>query len=412
MLGTWFIGLTHSGRRLSATMRILELISSVNPAGGGPIEGLKQTAAVAARRGTAVEVATLDDPAAPWVRDFPLPLHAFGPARLKYSYTPRLVPWLHAHAHDYDAVVVHGLWQYHGFAARQALHGTSTPYYVFPHGMLDPWFKRTYPLKHLRKWLYWPWADYRVLRDAEAVLFTTEEERLLARQSFSLYRCRETVIGYGTAAPTGDMAQQRETFYRAFPELRGTRNLLFLSRLHPKKGCDMLLTAFARVAHRDPRLRLVMAGPDQVGWQRTLVAQAEALGVTERVTWTGMLAGDLKWGAYRVAEAFVLPSHQENFGVVVAEALACGVPVLTSTKVNTWREVQAAGAGLIADDTSAATEQLLDAWLALPDGERHAMRTAAVAAFREHFEIEALATRLHGLLRVKNGTARAALEPV
>jgi glycosyltransferase involved in cell wall biosynthesis len=380
-------------------MRILELISSVNPAGGGPIEGLKQTAAVAARRGASVEVATLDDPAAPWVRDFPLPLHAFGPAHLKYSYAPRLKPWLRAHAHDYDAVVVHGLWQYHGFAARQSLRGSSTPYYVFPHGMLDPWFKRTYPLKHLKKWLYWPWADYRVLRDAQAVLFTTEEERLLARQSFWLYRCRETVVGYGTAAPTGDAAQQREAFYAAFPMLRDTRNLLFLSRLHPKKGCDSLLAAFARVARRDPRLRLVMAGPDQIGWQRTLVAQAESLGIAGRVTWTGMLTGDLKWGAYRAADAFVLPSHQENFGVVVAEALACGVPVLISDKVNIWREVQRAGAGLIADDTDVGTERLLESWLALAEPERLAMRTAAVPAFREHFEIEALVTRLHGLLQ-------------
>jgi glycosyltransferase involved in cell wall biosynthesis len=393
-------------------MRILELISSVNPAGGGPIEGLKQTAAVSARRGASVEVATLDDPAAPWIRDFPLPLHAFGPARLKYSYTPRLKPWLRAHARDFDAVVVHGLWQYHGFAARQALRGTSTPYYVFPHGMLDPWFKRTYPLKHLKKWLYWPWADYRVLRDAEAVLFTTEEERLLARQSFWLYRCREAVVGYGTAAPAGDAAQQRETFYAAFPMLRDTRNLLFLSRLHPKKGCDTLLAAFARVAHRDARLRLVMAGPDQIGWQRTLVAQAEALGIAERVTWTGMLTGDVKWGAYRAADAFVLPSHQENFGIVVAEALACGVPVLTSDKVNIWREVQAAGSGFVADDSGAGTQRLLDEWLSLSEAERLAMRGAAVAAFREHFEIEAFATRLHGLLRPKNGAPRAAFEPV
>ena len=393
-------------------MRILELISSVNPAGGGPIEGLKQAAAVAARRGAAVEVATLDDPAAPWIPDFPLPLHAFGPARLKYSYTPRLVPWLRAHAHDYDAVVVHGLWQYHDFAARRALRGTSTPYYVFPHGMLDPWFKRTYPLKHLKKRLYWPWADYRVLRDAEAVLFTTEQERLSARQSFSPYRCREVVVGYGTAAPPGETAQQRATFHGAFPMLRDTRNLLFLSRLHPKKGCDMLLAAFARVAHRDPRLRLVMAGPDQIGWQPTLVAQAQALGVAEKVTWTGMLTGDLKWGAYHAADAFVLPSHQENFGVVVAEALACGVPVLTSDKVNIWREVQSAGAGLIADDNDSGTQQLLDAWLALAEPARLAMRTAAAAAFREHFEIEGFATRLHGLLRERNGVPWAAFEPV
>src|SRR5213076_1488953 len=116
-------------------------------------------------------------------------------------------------------------------------------------GMLDPWFKRTYPLKHLKKWIYWPWADYRVLRDARAVLFTTEEERLLARQSFWLYRCREAVVDYGTAGPTGDAARQRESFRSAFPMLRDTRNLLFLSRLHPKQGCDTLLAAFARVAH-------------------------------------------------------------------------------------------------------------------------------------------------------------------
>ena len=393
-------------------MRILDLISSVNPEGGGPIEVLKQTAAVAARRGVTVEVATLDAPEATWLRDFPLPVHAFGPAQWKYSYAPRLLRWLRTHAQRYDAVVVHGLWQYHGFAARQALRRTSTPYYVFTHGMLDPWFRRTYPLKHLKKWLYWPWADYRVLRDAEAVLFTTEEERLLARQSFSLYRCHESVIGYGTAAPSSDAGQQREAFYAAFPALRDTRNLLFLSRLHPKKGCDMLLSAFARAAHRDPQLRLVMAGPDQIGWQRTLVAQAEALGIAERVAWTGMLAGDLKWGAYRAADAFVLPSHQENFGVVVAEALACGVPVLTSDKVNIWREVQEAGAGLVAADDDAGTERLLDEWLALSSTERLAMRTAAVAAFRKHFEIESFVTRLHGLLRNKSGAPSSAREAV
>ena len=379
-------------------MRILELISSVNPVGGGPIEGLKQIAAVAMRRGATVEVATLDDPAAPWLRGFPLPLHAFGPARLKYSYTPRLAPWLRAHAHGYDAVVVHGLWQYHGFAARQALHGTSTPYYVFPHGMLDPWFKRTHPLKHLKKWLFWPWADYRVLRDATAVLFTTEEERLVARQSFWLYRCDEAVVGYGTAAPTGDAAQQREAFYRAFPALRDTRNLVYLSRLHPKKGCDLLLAAFARVAPRDPALRLVMAGPDQIGWQRTLVAQAKALGIAGRVTWTGMLTGDLKWGAYRAADAFVLPSHQENFGIVVAEALACGVPVLISDKVNIWREVQGAGAGIVAGDDRDGVEHLLAAWLDLPAVEREAMRSAAMVCFRSQFEIDAMVTRLHRVL--------------
>ena len=83
--------------------------------------------------------------------------------------------------------------------------------------MLDPWFNRTYPLKHLKKLLYWPWAEYRVLRDAKAVLFTSEEERRLARKSFAPYRCNEVVVNYGTAAPEIDLPGAREEFLNAFP---------------------------------------------------------------------------------------------------------------------------------------------------------------------------------------------------
>jgi glycosyltransferase involved in cell wall biosynthesis len=76
-----------------------------------------------------------------------------------------------------------------------------------------------------------------------------------------------------------------------------------------------------------------MAGPDQAGWQMKLEIQAEKLGISERVSWTGMLSGDLKWGAFHAADVFILPSHQENFGIVVAEALSCSLPVLISNKV-------------------------------------------------------------------------------
>src|ERR1700733_6136412 len=174
--------------------------------------------------------------------------------------------------------------------------------------MLDPWFKRRYPLKHLKKLLYWPWAEYRVLRDARAVLFTCEEERVLARQSFGLYRANELVVNYGVPEPTGEPGLQRETFLQRFPHLRDKRILLFMSRIHPKKGCDILIEAFATVANRDASLHLVMAGPDQVGMQRSLVTRSERLGIGDRVTWTGMIRGDVKFGSLRTAEAMVLPS--------------------------------------------------------------------------------------------------------
>src|SRR6266481_4864459 len=106
------------------------------------------------------------------------------------------------------------------------------------------WFKRAYPLKHLKKWLYWPWAEYRVLRNASAVCFTCEEERKLARQSFWLYRCNEKVVAFGTAAPGGDAQAQKRLFLSHYMELQGRRFILFLGRIHPKKGCDLVIRAF------------------------------------------------------------------------------------------------------------------------------------------------------------------------
>ena len=197
-------------------------------------------------QGHSIDVVSLDAPDATFVKDFPLKVHALGPGWLKYRYTGQIVPWLKAHAAEYDALIVNGIWQYHSFAVWRALHRTSTPYFVFTHGMLDPWFRFTYRLKHIKKWMYWPWAEYRVLRDARAVLFTCEEERLLARQSFWLYKCNEVVVSFGTAGTMGDAAAQRHAFLERFPELRGKRVWLFLSRIHLKKGCDLLIDAFVR----------------------------------------------------------------------------------------------------------------------------------------------------------------------
>src|ERR1043165_5964690 len=141
-------------------MRILHTIRSVNPEGGGVIEVVKQFSRVLEAQGHDVTIASLDAPHDPWVMDCPHRVEALGPSRAKYGSSPRFVPWLREHATGFDSVVVNGLWQFNSFGVWQALRGTAKPYFVFPHGMLDPWFKRTYPLKHAKKWLYWPWAEY------------------------------------------------------------------------------------------------------------------------------------------------------------------------------------------------------------------------------------------------------------
>ena len=375
-------------------MRILHTITTVNPAVGGPVEAVRQLASVLLSDGHQVEVASVDAPEDDHAKDFPLPVHPLGPGTRPYWYNARFVPWLRENAGNYDAVIVNGLWEYHSFAVRRALRHSSTPYFVFTHGMLDPWFKRKYPLKHLKKCMYWPWGEHPVLRDARAVLFTCEEERVLARRSFWLYRCNEVVVTLGTASPTGDSEAQARAFLGRFPHLRGKRLALFMGRIHPKKGCDLAIEAFAKVLAKDPCWHLVIAGPDQVGWQAELSPLTEQLRVADRVTWTDMIKGHEKWGAFRASEIFVLPSHTENFGFVVAEALACAVPTLISDKVNIWREVERDGAGLVAPDDLAGTASLLLQWSNLSEPERNAMRRRAKECFLNRFEVRKAASAL------------------
>jgi len=388
-------------------MKILHLVSTVDPRAGGPVEGVRQSGLAMAALGHSVEVASLDPIDAPYVRDFPLLVHALGPGRGHYGYSADYTPWLRARAADFDAAIVHGLWQYHGFGARRALLDARVPYYVYAHGMLDPWFRRAYPVKHLKKWAYWPWAEYRVLRDAAAVIYTTDEERRLARESFWLYRANERVVPFGASAPPANADALRDAFLRTSPHLRDKRIVLFLGRLHPKKGCDLLIHAFAAHARERPDAHLVMAGPDPSHWQPALHAIAQSHGIAHRISWPGMLQGDLKWGAFHASDVFVLPSHQENFGVAVAEALGCGLPVLVSDKVNVWPDIEADRAGFVAADTVAGTRALFASWRALDDAARDAMRTQARRTFDARFASERMVNALLALLHEHPSRAAA-----
>jgi glycosyltransferase involved in cell wall biosynthesis len=244
----------------------------------------------------------------------------------------------------------------------------------------------------MKKLLYWPWSEYRVLRDAAAVLFTSEEERRLARESFSLYRCNEAVVNYGTAAPEIDLETARQEFFEVYPKLHGQPFFLFLGRLHEKKGCDLLINAFGAVRASSggaSPMHLVLAGPcaNEEYLRRLRQLARKAANDDSSITFTGMLTGNRKWGAFSAAEAFVLPSHQENFGIAVAEALASGTPVLISNQVNIWREIEAAGAGYVEKDDLEGTRHLLERWLATPSNQREAMRTNARECFSSSFEI-------------------------
>jgi glycosyltransferase involved in cell wall biosynthesis len=370
--------------------RLLHVVASLAPAAGGTTEGIRRLA-----ESGGGEVVCMDDPGEFYLRRHSFPVHALGPAQGHYRFTPRLGEWLEKNLGRFDGVVIHGLWQYHSYGTYRLVGGT--PYVVFPHGMLDPYFKRTFPMKHLKKQVYWLAREYRVLRDARAVCFTTPIERDSAAGTMWPQRWNTAVVSFGTTQPTGDPSSQREIFFSRYPGLRERRFFLFLSRIHSKKGCDLLLDAFARVAEAHPDLDLVMAGPDEEGLRPQLEAQAGRLGISARVHWTGMLEGDLKWGAFYSADAFVLPSHQENFGVAVVEALACGLPVLISDKVNIWPDIVHDEAGIVNPDTVDGTHRSMSSLLAMQGEERRRMVSNGLACFRSRYEMKRTAQALNEL---------------
>ena len=381
-----------------ASMRLLHVIHDLNPDGGGPPEYLLQVAQGHQAAGVTIEVLTLDDPEAPYLDRYPFPVHALGPTSSTFGYSSAARRWLREHASEFDAILVDGLWNYLGIAARSSARAAHIPYLVFPHGMLDPWFREQYPFKHIKKQLFWWVGQYQVLRDADLVVFTTEEEQRLALGSFRPNAWRSAIVPLGTSGPTGDAAAQREAFFVQCPAVRERRFLLFLGRIHEKKGCDLLLKAFGRIAAEYPDVDLVLAGPDQTGLRAKLEALAVESGLSDRVHWPGMLQGDAKWGAFLAAEAFVLPSHQENFGIAIAEAISCGVPVLISNKINIWNYIVEDGTGFVEDDTEEGTLRLLRAWLEASREQRGAMVDRTEASFERRFSMRTCAARILDLI--------------
>jgi len=375
-------------------MRILHIVVSLDPIYGGQPEVVKQLIFALSGLGHHSEIITLDSYKYSFPEELDIKIFPLTPSYRKYHLNFHLIPWLKKNANNYDAVICHGIWQFQSFGTWIASKLSKFSYFVFVHGALDPWFKQTYPVKHLKKWLYWPWAEYNVLKSATAVIFTSEIEKQQASKSFWLYKANEIVVNTGIQTPKVDYARARKALHVSYPDLIGKDTFLFLGRIHPIKGCDNLIKVFSEFAPNNPNLHLVIAGPDVIGWTASLKKLARELKIENRITWGGMLEGDMKWGALSTASCLVLPSHTENFGIVVAEALACGTPVIISNKVNIWKDIKDEDAGIVGNDTQEGLRQSFKEWLELSGVERARIKQNTKKCFVEHFEINKNAQEL------------------
>jgi glycosyltransferase involved in cell wall biosynthesis len=304
----------------------------------------------------------------------------------RYGLAPGMVTTLRRTVRTYDLVHIHWLYDFSSIAAARAAMSAGVPFVVQPHGSLDP---HLFKKNRLIKRLYLGTVGRPLLTRASAVIFTAEEERRLAVDS---HRRPEWIVPVGLDASRFERLPAPGTFRAAFPAIGGPF-LLFLGRLSAQKGLDLLLTAFQRLLPSHPELWLVIAGPDYRGYEAEVRAMTRSLGLEHRVVFSGLLGHDAKLAAFVDAERFVLPSYAENFGVVITEALACGLPVVISDKVNIHRELADAGVATVVQCTVESVAAGVQASLA-DDDLRRRMKTLGPAVVGARYTLDAIVPML------------------
>jgi len=287
--------------------------------------------------------------------------------RLMRGWSPTLNRRIKEENSKADIIHNHGLWMFPNLYARQAAIGGRIPLVISPRGMLEDW---SLGRSRIKKFMAWSLFEQVNLRSA-ALFHATSEMEARSVRKLGL-RQPIAIIPNGVEIPDRETNPVRESLERKHPELAGKRWLLFLSRIHPKKGVSELLGAWHEIHDHFQEWHLILAGPDLDGYSNRMKSEAVNYQLSDRVTFTGMLNGSEREAALANSDLFVLPTHSENFGIAIAEALAFGLPVIT-TKGAPWKDLIAHRCGWWIDLGHAELMQSLKGALCLPKAELAAM---------------------------------------
>jgi glycosyltransferase involved in cell wall biosynthesis len=350
-------------------VRILHVIPSLATRHGGPPKAVAELCQELARRGEEVAIYTTNiDGRSRLDVPFNRPLRMADRLEVRYfrvmlpglfGFSPDFAKTLHGTIKSYDIVHIHSLYRFISTVAARYARREGVPYIVRPHGTLDPFiFRRHRGMKQIYETLF----ERRNLEAASAVHFTAAEEMELA-QLCGIRFCG-VVVPLGVEADSDAEQRNAADLNRRWPVTLGKKTILYLGRLNFKKGLNILAKAFGTVARTRDDVHLLIAGPDDEGYGRQVAQWLCAEGVLAKTTFTGMLVGPDKAIAQHGADVFVLPSYSENFGIAVVEAMAAGLPVIISNRVNIWREVAESNAGLVVNccpnEVATAISSLLD----------------------------------------------------
>ncbi len=386
---------------------MLHVIPSLSAKHGGPSFALPLMARSLVQQGVQVDLATTDDDGPGCRMNFPpgqrVERDGYGVFYFRkqtefYKVSLPLHRWLKTHAADYDVIHIHALFQFASAAAARCARQSGVPCIIRPLGVLNRWGMEN--RRKFLKSLSFRFVEKPILRHAAAMHYTSRAERREAEQTGATEPAAIIPLGVDVAAfqklPSPDI------FLNRFPQARGRKLVLFLSRLDAKKGLDLLLEAWAEIQKAESGKRkaekwvLVVAGNGEATYEHRLRELAAKLGLTDEILWTGFLEGDDKLSALAAAQLFVLPSYSENFGIALVEAMAAGLPCVTTEGVAVSEDILENNAGMVVKAEvqplcEAMSRMLADALL------RERFSANAKKLVMERFSLEAMGTALKGL---------------
>lgn len=393
-------------------LNVLHVIPAIAPRYGGPSQVIFEMCRALAVQGAEVLIAATDaDGPDRLALDLERVIELQGVRTIlfarqwseRFGYSRPLAHWLDRHVADFDAVHIHAVFSHACVAAARACRRRGVPYVVRPLGSLDPWSMRQKPL---RKKVMWHVAVNRMLRSAAAIHYTASEEQRLAESSLGLQNGVVIPLGIRFDAPPTNGINGH--FRHQHSALCDRPYVLALSRLHPKKNLEMLIESFSSLARQREYgdWRLVIAGDGEARYVESLKRLAGEKAGEEKVLFVGWLDGSDKVSALQSAALLALPSHQENFGIAAAEALASGVPVVVSEHVNLAPEIKRHNAGWVTALNATGISQTLAE--AMGDAAERRRRGQAGREFvAQQLSWERLATDLVKLYMTFGSTAAA-----